>query len=265
MELNLQCRSILVTGGSGGIGSVVAEEFAREGADVTISARGREGLEQTKAEIASRAGVDVRVAEMDVTDAESVASAVQSVINATGRIDAVISSAVDVVGALPGTPSELDVNSLGNAIDVKVLGILRLAQAVVPHMKSSGYGRIIGVGGASSRQIGSASASVRNSALAALCKNMATELGPHGITVNVIHPGAVLTERNRSRVEAEMERNGGTFEEAESRMASAIPVGRMIHPEDIAALALLLASPAGAAITGQTIAVDGGSTTAITY
>ena len=155
--------------------------------------------------------------------------------------------------------------SLGNAIDVKVLGILRLAQAVVPHMKSSGYGRIIGVGGASSRQIGSASASVRNSALAALCKNMATELGPHGITVNVIHPGAVLTERSRPRVEAEMERNGGTFEDAEARLASAIPVGRMIHPEDIAALAMLLASPAGAAITGQTIAVDGGSTTAITY
>ncbi len=265
MELDLKGRSVLVTGGSGGIGSIVAEQFAREGADVTISARGRDRLEQTKAEIASRSGVDIRTTEMNVTDAESVATAVRSVLDATGRIDAVISSAVDVVGALPGTPSELDVTSLGNAIDVKVLGILRLAQAVVPHMKSSGYGRIIGVGGASSRQIGSASASVRNSALAALCKNMATELGPHGITVNVIHPGAVLTERNRPRVESEMERNGGTFEEAESRLASAIPVGRMIHPEDIGALAMLLASPAGGAITGQTIAVDGGSTTAITY
>lgn len=265
MDLDLNGRSVLVTGGSGGIGSIVAEQFAREGADVTISARGRERLEQTRSEIASRAGVDIRATEMDVTDAESVTSAVQSVLDATGRIDAVISSAVDVVGALPGTPSELDVTSLGNAIDVKVLGILRLAQAVVPHMKASGYGRIIGVGGASSRQIGSASASVRNSALAALCKNMATELGPHGITVNVIHPGAVLTERNRPRVEAEMERNGGTFEEAEARMATAIPVGRMIHPEDIGALAMLLASSAGGAITGQTIAVDGGSTTAITY
>jgi len=265
VELDLAGRSILVTGGSGGIGSIVAEYFAREGADVTVSARGREKLEQTKEEIKSRAGTDIRVAEMDVTDAESIAIAVQSVVDATGRIDAVISSAVDVVGGLPGSPSEVDVTSLSNAIDVKVLGILRLAQAVIPHMKSNGYGRIIGVGGASARQIGSASASVRNSALAALCKNMATELGPHGITVNVIHPGAVLTERNRPRVEAEMERNGGTFEEAEARMATTIPVGRMIHPEDIASLAMLLASPAGGAITGQTIAVDGGSTTAITY
>ena len=81
MELDLKGRSILVTGGSGGIGSIVAEQFAQEGADVTIAARARERLEQTKAEIASRAGVDVRVAEMDVTDAASVASAVQSVLD----------------------------------------------------------------------------------------------------------------------------------------------------------------------------------------
>ena len=265
MDLGLAGRSVLVTGGSGGIGSVVAEWFAQEGAVVTISARERGRLQEIQAHIASTTGVNVHIAEMDVTDADSISAAVESTLETTGRIDTVVSSAVDVVGGLPGSPSELDVTSLGNAIDVKVLGILRLTQAVIPHMKAAGFGRIIGVGGASARQIGSASASVRNSALAALCKNMATELGPHGITVNVIHPGAVLTDRNRPRVAADMERNGGTFEEAEARMAQSIPVGRMIRPEDIAGLALLLASPHGAAITGQTIAVDGGSTTAITY
>ena len=83
--------------------------------------------------------------------------------------------------------------------------------------------------------------------------------------MNIIHPGGVLTARNRGRVEAEMERGGGSFEDAEARLSASVPLRRMIHPEDIAPLALFLASPASAAITGQTIAVDGGSTRTITY
>ena len=265
MNLDLSRRSVLVAGGSGGIGAIVAQEFAREGADVMIAARNRDRLEQTEAQIASTTGVTINVAEMDITQAESVNAVVKSILDRTGRIDAVVNSAVDVVGGLPGAPSEMDVEGLGSAFDVKVLGILRVMQAALPAMKSAGYGRVIGIGGASARQIGAASASVRNSALAALCKNIATEVGPNGITVNIIHPGAVLTDRNRGRVEAEQQRGGGTFEEAEARVARDIPLGRMIYPGDIASLALFLASPISAAITGQTIAVDGGSTRAITY
>ncbi len=265
MNLNLDGRSVLITGGSGGIGSVIAEQFAHEGADVTIAARGQQALDRTAAEIASRTGRNVRVALMDVTDAESIRAAVESVLAATGRLDAVVNSAVDVVGGAPGAPSELEASALGSALDVKVLGALRVIQAVTPPMRAMGYGRVIAIGGASSRQAGTTSAGVRNSALTALCKNIADELGPNGITVNVIHPGGVLTARNRARVESERERGGGSFDEAEARLAASVPLRRMIHPEDIAPLALFLASPAAAAITGQTIAVDGGSTRAITY
>ena len=265
MNLDLAGRSVLVAGGSGGIGSVIAEWFARDGANVTIGARNRETLQETANEIKNRTGADVRITEMDITDEGSVDSAVQSVVDATGRLDAVVNSAVDVVGGAPGAPSELDAEVLAHAVDVKVLGALRLIRASLPAMRAAGYGRIIAIGGASARQSGTASAGVRNSALAALCKNISDEVGPSGITVNIIHPGGVLTARNRGRVEAEMERGGGSFEDAEARLSASVPLRRMIHPEDIAPLALFLASPASAAITGQTIAVDGGSTRTITY
>ena len=265
MDLELSGRGVLVTGGSRGIGIVVAEAFAREGAQVAIGARTESDLTSAAESIAEKTGASILPVVMDVTDEDSVRAAVERVTTQLGRIDAVVNSAVDVVGGLPGGPSELDPDALGGALDVKVLGVLRIIQATLPHMKTAGYGRIIAIGGASARQIGAASASVRNSAMVALCKNVATEVGPHGITVNVIHPGGVLTERNMSRLEEEQARNGGTLEDAEARMSGGVPLGRMIHPEDIAALAVFLASPSAAAITGQTIAVDGGATRAITY
>ena len=265
MDIGLNGRSVLVAGGSGGIGVMVAEAFAKEGANVAIGARTEADLTAAAGHIAQETGATILPIVMDVTDEDSVRAAVERVANDFGRLDAVVNSAVDVVGALPGAPSELDATALSGALDVKVLGMLRVIQASLPHMKAASYGRIIAIGGASARQIGAASASVRNSALAALCKNVATEVGPHGITVNVIHPGGVLTERNRGRVEEEQARNGGTFEDAEARLAANVPLGRMVHPEDIAALAVFLASPNAAAITGQSIAVDGGATRAITY
>ena len=265
MDLDLSGRSVLVTGGSGGIGVVVAEAFARDGANVYIGARGEPGLQAASERIASRAGVAVRSVQMDVTDEASIAAAVERIVGETSRLDVVVNSAVDVVGGPPGAPSDMSASTLGTAFDVKVLGALRVVQGSLPPMRAAGYGRIIAIGGGSARQAGQMSAGVRNSALAALCKNLADEVGPHGITVNVIHPGGVLTDRNRSRVEEEMDKAGGTFEEAEGRLAAAVPIRRMIHPEDIASLAIFLASPAAAAITGQTIAVDGGSTRTITY
>ena len=265
MDLDLKGRSVLVTGGSGGIGVAVAEAFARDGANVYIGARGEEGLQAAAASIASGAGVTVQTVRMDVTDEASIAAAVARIVGDTGRLDIVVNSAVDVVGGPPGAPSAMPASALGNAFDVKVLGALRVVHGALPPMRAAGYGRIIAIGGGSARQAGQMSAGVRNSALAALCKNLSDEVGPDGITVNVIHPGGVLTNRNRSRVEEEMAKAGGTFEEAEKRLAASVPIRRMIHPEDIAALSVFLASPAAAAITGQTIAVDGGSTRTITY
>ena len=102
MNLDLAGRSVLVAGGSGGIGSVIAEWFAQDGANVTIGARNRETLQETANEIKNRTGAYVSITEMDITNEASVNSAVQSVVDATGRLDAVVNSAVDVVGGAPG-------------------------------------------------------------------------------------------------------------------------------------------------------------------
>lgn len=265
MDLQLEGRAVLVAGGSRGIGAVIAHSFAQEGAKVAIGARVSENLEATAERIRTATGAEVLPLTLDVTDAASAQAAVEQTLKTFGRLDVLVNTAVDIVGGIPGAPTDISTQALADAIDVKVLGALRMIQAALPAMQERNWGRIVSLGGGAARQAGSLSASVRNSGLVAVSKNVANQVGSEGITVNVVHPGGVLTERNRPRLEAEATRDGIPFEEVEARMASSVPIGRMIYPEDIAALTLFLASPLAEAITGQAIGVDGGSTKAITY
>ncbi len=266
MDLELSGRGALVTGGSRGIGAIIAAAFAGEGASVAIAARTPPDLHAVAERIRSKTReATVFAVTMDVTNAQSVRAGVGEAIGALGRVDIVVNCAVDVVGGAPGAPSEITAEALAEGIDVKVLGALRVIQAALPTMKERGWGRLISLGGGAARQIGSLSAGVRNSGLVAITKNIASEVGPHGITANVIHPGGVLTERNQSRLDSLAREEEISPEEAEAKMAAGVPIGRMIHPEDIASLALFLASPHAAAMTGQSIAIDGGSGNAIVY
>jgi NAD(P)-dependent dehydrogenase (short-subunit alcohol dehydrogenase family) len=266
VDLELSGRNVLITGGSRGIGAVIAAAFVKEGAKVAIGARTRSDLDATAAGIrAETPGATVSPVTLDVTDSDSVGGAVRAAIEALGHIDIAVNCAVDVVGGAPGAASKITTEALADGIDVKVLGALRIMQAVLPAMREHGWGRIISLGGGAARQIGSLSAGVRNSGLVAITKNIASEVGSHGITANVIHPGGVLTERNQPQLSAAAERDGISLREAEANMAASVPIGRMVHPDDIANLALFLSSPHAAAITGQAIGVGGGGTRTISY
>jgi NAD(P)-dependent dehydrogenase (short-subunit alcohol dehydrogenase family) len=137
------------------------------------------------------------------------------------------------------------------------MGYLRCAREVAPFMIRRGWGRIISVSGLAARQTGSTIGSIRNVAVVALTKNLADELGRHGINVSVVHPGLTRTEKTPGVVAARAERLGVSAEEAEQRMATNL-TGRLIDAREIAYVVTFLASPKAVAINGDVIAAGGG-------
>jgi NAD(P)-dependent dehydrogenase (short-subunit alcohol dehydrogenase family) len=149
-------------------------------------------------------------------------------------------------------------------VNVKVMGYLRCAREVAPHMIRQGWGRIINISGLAARQTGSTIGSIRNVAVVALSKNLADELGKHGINVSVVHPGLTRTEKTPGVVAARAERLGISPEEAEKRMVTNV-VGKLIDAREIAYVVTFLCSPKAVAINGDVIAAGGGVNNAIYY
>jgi NAD(P)-dependent dehydrogenase (short-subunit alcohol dehydrogenase family) len=150
-------------------------------------------------------------------------------------------------------------------VDVKVMGYLRCAREAVPHMIAGGWGRIINISGLAARLSGSIIGSIRNVAVAAMTKNLADELGPHGINVTVVHPGLTRTEKTAPRMASLAAASGSTPEEVEKRMAGVVVIGRFVEASEVADVVAFLASPRSVAITGDAIAAGGGSKGAIHY
>ncbi|GGK03292.1 hypothetical protein GCM10010123_36520 [Pilimelia anulata] len=132
-------------------------------------------------------------------------------------------------------------------------------------MVARGWGRIVNIGGLSVRSAGNLVATLRNAGVVALTKNLADELGPHGVNVTVVHPGATVTERTPARVAAAAAEWGVPADEAARRLAAGTAIGRAVTADEVAAVVAFLASPAGVAINGDAIAAGGGATGPIHY
>jgi NAD(P)-dependent dehydrogenase (short-subunit alcohol dehydrogenase family) len=150
-------------------------------------------------------------------------------------------------------------------MNVKVLGYLRCAQALAPGMIAAGWGRIINVSGLAARTAGSVVGSIRNVSVAAMTKNLADELGGHGINVTVVHPGLTRTEATPGVVTATASREGIEPEQVERRLARGNAIGRMITADEVASVIVFLASPRSVAINGDAVACGGGTPRAIHY
>ena len=176
----------------------------------------------------------------DTGSDESVAAMVKTVVDAWGGVDILVNAAA--------TPNQggFSEDDLEAHLAIKVRGYLRCARAVVPHM--DGWGRIINVSGLAARQPGSIVGSVRNVAVSALTKNLADELGPHGINVTVVHPGTTVTERTPP-----------------AALAESVSIGRLVTAAEVADVIAFLASPRSVAINGDAIAAGGGAKGAIYY
>ena len=266
MDLELEGKLAIVTGGSRGIGKAIAWELAREGCDVAICARNVSVLEMTSREIAEDTGRNIYSIECDTQDTVSVNSMVARANFQLGGIDILINNAARPLEQVPVRGIEgITDESFEENINTKVLGYLRCARAVAPIMKERGWGRIINISGLASRSSGSAIGSIRNVSVSALTKNLADELGPFGINSVVIHPGATRTEATSYFATARAEERGVSVDAILDEMASTNLVRKLINAREIAYIVVFVASPRAIAINGDGIAAGGGVGTAIHY
>ncbi len=244
---DLSGRVALVTGGSKGLGKAMAHGFARAGADIAISSRSEAELDQTLEEIgADTDGRRMRVVA-DMTKREDVRRLSDSVLQEMGRVDILVNNAG---GNTPQAIDAIKDEDWDRILELNLTSIMALTRALVPQMKERGWGRIIHI----SSVLGLGSKAARNSysatkrAVIGLAQASALDLGPHGITVNCIAPGPILTDLPMSLLS----------EEEKKVFSERTALKRWGQPAELAGPALLLASEAGSYITGETIVVDGG-------
>lgn len=265
MDLELLGKRALVTGGSRGIGKAIALALAHEGCDVVVTARGKDALLATAAEISALTGRTVVPIVGDTSSSTDIGDMVAEAVAALGGIDILVNNAARPGGSQPPPKlADITAEEFWEDMNVKVLGYLRCAQAVAPHMLDSGWGRIISISGLAARSSGSTVGSMRNVAVAAMTKNLADELGPKGINVTVVHPGGTRTEASLGKLSAIAEARGISAAEAE-RLMGFNSIGRMVDAAEVATVVAFLASPRSVAINGDAIAVGGGTPGPIFY
>jgi len=266
VDLELNGKTAIVTGGSRGIGKQVARQLALEGVDVAIVARDPAQLETTGAELGEESGRRIVGIQADTTRDESVRSMVEQAAGAFGHLDILVNCAAAPGGQGPPPKlAEITDELFWDDVNTKVLGYLRCAREVAPHMVRQGWGRIICISGLAARRAGSTIGSIRNVAVVAMAKNLADELSPHGINVTVVHPGLTRTEKTPEVVAERALRLGISAEDAERGLAQTNLARRLIDAREIAYVVAFLASPKAAAINGDVIAAGGGAPGAIYY
>src|SRR5262245_24923567 len=272
MELGLQGKRAIVTGGSLGIGKAIARERAREGVDVAIVARSKEQLEATARELASETGRRIVPLAADVTSKAQVDAMVAQAATQLGGLHILVNSGSPPGGSATATgPIETVVDEdLLHYFNVKYVGALRCARAVIPYLKTQGWGRIINISGTNARNAGNLSGGARNVSLVHLTKTLAVQLGRHGITVNCIHPGTTRTERTARLMAARAAELRIPAEDVERHdFAPDSPRGnaicRMVDASEIAYLTVFLASDKSWAVSGELEVATGGAGRGVYY
>ena len=259
MDLGIKGKVALVFGGSKGIGLGCAHEFAREGCLTVIAARTQATIDAAVAEVEAAGGRAVGVSA-DCTTKEGIARAVQAATDAFGPPDILI---FNVDSGPKGPFLEVDDDTFAAANNNNVMAFRWAVQAVFPHMKAKGWGRILTIGTnsvkAPHRKLQRAAQNTYRVGALALSKTLSAELGPQGVTVNTLGTGAIATPQFREVFTKIAEAKGQSYEEHIAERVSEWPVQRMGTPEDMAAAAAFLCSDRAGFITGQVLIVDGGN------
>ena len=265
MDLGLGGKRAIVTGASRGIGLAVAHALVREGALVALVARDPQVLAGAAAAVGAH-GARVLVVPADTRDDAAVRAMVATVVAELGGVDVLVNAAARPASAGPvPTLAELTDDALREEVETKVLGYLRCARAVAPHLVAQGWGRIINISGLNARQAGSLVGSVRNVAVAAMTKNLADELGRHGVNVTVVHPGITRTERTGAMLAGRAAAAGTSEAQALADVEAGISIGRLVTADEVADVVTFLASPRSVAVNGDAVAAGGGARGPIHY
>lgn len=257
MELGLNGKVVLVTGGSKGIGLACARQFRDEGAKIAIASRSQANVDAALAELGAGFGHAA-----DLTDAAQAAALIGAVEAALGPIDVLVNSA----GAARRTPpADLTPQAWRDAMDAKYFSYINVIDPLIKRMAARGSGvivNIIGQGGkvASPTHLAGGSA---NAALMLATAGLATAYAAHGVRVVGINPGLTETGRVAEGLKAEAAMAGIAVSEAHARAVARIPLGRMASPGDVADLAVFLASARAAYVTGVLISMDGATSATV--
>ena len=266
MDLRLQGKKAIVTGGSRGMGKAIARQLAREGCDVAIGARTEETLREAAEEIGQETGRNIVPLVVDTLNAESIRGFVRQSAEVLGGIHILANCAARVGGTIPDNMDVISDEQIVKDFEEKFLGYYRCAREATPHMKQAGWGRIINLSGGAGRTPGTAiSTPARNISCVALTKSLANTLGPFGINVNAIYPGTTITEAVLERNREQAKRQSKTLDDylEESRQRSLIR--HLVTAEDIAYVVTFLCSPLAISITGEAISVSGGANADMHY
>ena len=256
--MRLKDKVALITGGGRGIGRAIALAFAREGARIAVLARTAEQIAHVASEVTEECGVEAMHAECDVSVKESVEHALQSVREHFGQIDILVNNA----GIAESAPIVKTSDELWERhISINLNGTFYCTRAALPQMFERGWGRIINIasiaGKTGAPYISAYTASKHG--VVGLTRSVALEVATRGVTVNAICPGYVETEMAAHAIENITAKTGKTPDEARDLLNRMSPQNRLVTPEEVAALALLLASDEGRGINGQALSIDGGT------
>jgi 3-oxoacyl-[acyl-carrier protein] reductase len=257
MDLGIRNKVALVAGASTGLGYAVARALAQEGARVVVASRDRERIENAAAALTRETGSPAHGVVLDVRDPDGGARFVAAAKKAFGPPEILITNAG---GPHPSPFARLGMNDFEEALSLTFLSAVRLTEAVLPEMKARKWGRIVHITSSTVHEpsVGLFLSSSVRPAVAGFSKALSREVGRDGITVNVVSPGVIATDRLKELAEWRAKENGGTVEAEYAAMGESVPIGRIGKPEELGAAVAFLCSVPAAYVNGIAFRVDGG-------
>ena len=252
MDLGIAGRTAVVCASTSGLGEAIARALAAEGAHVVVSGRRGERARQIADELPSAVGVEVDLTEPG--DDERLLAAASE---AFGEIDILV---LNGPGPAPGPAAEVTESDVDQAIDTLLRPHVRLVGAILPGMRQRSWGRILAVGssGISAPLPNLVLSNLGRAALAGYLKTLAAEVAADGVTVNLLLPGRIATDRATALDRARADQSGRSIDEIEAQVAAEIPAGRYGEPAEFGGVAAFLCSRQASYVTGTAVRCDGG-------